>query len=285
MGVQVLRKRKEKAVKKAIVVAVACLALAVAVVTCKRSEDAVKLAMSRALEPYRAMDFGHLLGMEGFSDVLLKMHFTLYQGYVTNTNALLDKTRALAKEGKADGPEYAELKRRLGFEFNGMKLHEYYFGNLGGSGILPKDNALYAAIEENFGSFENWKADFVATGRMRGIGWVVLYQDPATGRLVNTWINEHETGHFVGCLPLLVMDVFEHAYVTDYGLDRKAYIEAFFKNLNWKVVLQRFGVALKDSDFPETKSPTPSPPSEGEKAVSAPAEKVPQPEPAKGHQS
>ncbi|ROQ89544.1 superoxide dismutase [Desulfosoma caldarium] len=272
--------------KKAIVAGVACLALAVGVVTCKRSEDAGKLAMSRALEPYRAMDFSHLLGMEGFSEALLKMHFTLYQGYVTNTNALLDKIRALAKEGKADGPEYAELKRRLGFEFNGMKLHEYYFGNLGGSGVLPQDNALYAALEENFGSFENWKADFVATARMRGIGWVVLYQDPATGRLVNTWINEHETGHFVGCLPLLVMDVFEHAYVTDYGLDRKAYIEAFFKNLNWKVVLQRFGVAVKEGDFPEPKPAAPSAPSQGEKVVSTPAKKAHEPgQAANGHPS
>ncbi|MEJ5349475.1 MAG: superoxide dismutase [Desulfosoma sp.] len=260
--------------KKAIVAGVACLALALVVVTCKRFRDEGQLPMSRALEPYRAMDFGHLLGMEGFSDALLKMHFTLYQGYVNNTNALLEKTRALAKEGKTDGPEYAELKRRLGFEFNGMKLHEYYFGNLGGSGVLPEGNPLYEAIVENFGSFENWKADFIATGRMRGIGWVVLYQDPATGRLVNTWINEHETGHFVGCLPLLVMDVFEHAYVTDYGLDRKAYIEAFFKNLNWKVVLQRLGVAVKETDFPEPKTSAPKGGSQGEKTGPAASEKV-----------
>lgn len=239
--------------KKLIVLGMLGLTLTAFLITCKPAGDSRKSAMSPALEAYRAMDFSHLLGMEGFSDALLKMHFTLYQGYVTNTNALLDKIRALGKEGKADSPEYAELKRRLGFEFDGMKLHEYYFGNLGGSGVLPKDNALYAAIEENFGSYENWKADFVATGRMRGIGWVVLYQDPATGRLVNTWINEHEVGHLVGCLPLVVMDVFEHAYVTDYGLDRKAYIEAFFKNLNWKVVLQRFGVPLSEADFPELK--------------------------------
>ncbi len=259
--------------RKAIVLGVACMALAVLAVTCKPSGDGGKLPVSRALEPYRAMDFGHLVGMEGFSDALLKMHFTLYQGYVANTNALLEKTRALVKEGKAEGPEYAELKRRLGFEFNGMKLHEYYFGNLGGSGVLPKDNALSSAIEENFGSFENWKADFIATGRMRGIGWVVLYQDPATGRLVNTWINEHETGHLVGCVPLLVMDVFEHAYVTDYGLDRKAYIEAFFKNVNWKVVLQRFGVEVKEADFPQPpRSVQPGVP-KGEEARPAKTEK------------
>ncbi len=268
--------------KKAIVLGVACIALTVLVVTCKPSGDGGKMPASRALEPYRAMDFGHLLGMEGFSDALLKMHLTLYQGYVANTNALLEKTRALLKEGKADGPEYAELKRRLGFEFNGMKLHEYYFGNLGGSGVLPKDNAFYAAIEENFGSFENWKADFIATGRMRGIGWVVLYQDPSTGRLVNTWINEHETGHFVGCVPLLVMDVFEHAYVTDYGLDRKAYIDAFFKNLNWKVVLQRFGVEVREADFPQSKPPVQASAPKGEEAGPTKVEKTSaEPEPSK----
>jgi superoxide dismutase, Fe-Mn family len=191
-------------------------------------------------EAYQAADFHTILGMEGFSDALLQNHFKLYQGYVKNTNLLLEKLNALLKEGRTELPEYAELKRRLGFEFNGMRLHEWYFGNLGGKKELDQASPLYSALVREFGSFAQWKKDFIATGSMRGIGWVILYLDTQTGRLVNVWINEHETNHWAGCKPLLVMDVFEHAYMTDYQLDRAKYIEAFFKNVNWDVVGKRY---------------------------------------------
>lgn len=212
-------------------------------VTCK-SDKALQTQPSQALIPYEAMDYSNLIGMEGFSDTLLNTHFKLYQGYVKNTNLLLDKLREYAAAGRADSPEYAELKRRLGFEFNGMRLHEFYFGNLGGSGKLKTDNALYQAIEANFGSFAKWRQDFIATGAMRGIGWVVLYEDMITGRLINMWVNDHETGHLTGCNPLIVLDVFEHAYLTDYGLDRAKYIEAFFNHLDWGAVAERFGIEV-----------------------------------------
>ena len=185
---------------------------------------------------YTAKDFSHLVGMEGFSETLLKNHFTLYQGYVTNTNKLMDLLAAMLKEGKVSAPEYAELKRRMGFEFNGMRLHEYYFGNLGGKGVLDKSGKLGRKLAEDFDSYEDWEKDFKGTGAMRGIGWAILYQDNVTGRLINQWINEHETGHPAGCTPILVMDVFEHAFITDYGLKRADYIEAFFKNINWEIV-------------------------------------------------
>ncbi len=185
---------------------------------------------------YTAKDFGNLVGMEGFSETLLKNHFTLYQGYVTNTNKLMDSLAAMLKEGKVGTPEYAELKRRMGFEFNGMRLHEYYFGNLGGKGALDKSGKLGRKLVEDFGSYEDWGKDFRGTGTMRGIGWTILYQDNITGKLMNQWINEHETGHPAGCIPILVMDVFEHAFITDYGLKRADYIEAFFKNINWTLV-------------------------------------------------
>ena len=186
--------------------------------------------------PYTAKDYSNLIGMEGFSETLLKNHFTLYQGYVTNTNKLIDLLAAMLKEGKVGTPEYSELKRRMGFEFNGMRLHEYYFDNLGGKGVLDKSSKLARKLTEDFGSYEAWEADFKGTGKMRGIGWTILYQDNITGKLLNQWINEHETGHLAGCIPLLVMDVFEHAFITDYGLKRPDYIEAFFKNINWEVV-------------------------------------------------
>jgi len=188
---------------------------------------------------YTAKDFGNLIGMEGFSETLLKNHFTLYQGYVTNTNKLMDSLTAMLKEGKVGTPEYAELKRRMGFEFNGMRLHEYYFGNLGGKGALDKSGKLGKKLAEDFGSYEDWEKDFRGTGTMRGIGWTILYQDNITGKLMNQWINEHETGHPAGCIPILVMDVFEHAFITDYGLKRADYIGAFFKNVNWAVVESR----------------------------------------------
>ena len=188
---------------------------------------------------YTAKDYASLIGMKGFSETLLNNHFTLYQGYVTNTNKLLDSLAAMLKEGKVATPEYAELKRRLGFEFNGMRLHEYYFENLGGKGTLDKSGKLGKNLGEEFGSYEDWERDFRATATMRGIGWAILYQDNLTGRLLNQWINEHETGHPAGCIPILVLDVFEHAFMVDYGLKRADYIEAFFSNINWSAVEAR----------------------------------------------
>ncbi len=185
---------------------------------------------------YTAKDFSNLIDMEGFSKTLLKNHFTLYQGYVTNTNKLMDLLTAMLKEGKVGTPQYAELKRRMGFEFNGMRLHEYYFGNLGGTRALDRASRLGKRLAEDFDSYEDWERDFKGTAMMRGIGWAILYQDNVTGNLFNQWINEHETGHPAGCIPVLVMDVFEHAFITDYGLKRADYIEAFFKNINWGVV-------------------------------------------------
>jgi len=192
---------------------------------------------------YEAKDYGKLIGMEGFSETLLKNHFTLYQGYVTNSNKLLDTLAQMAKDGKTAVPEYAELKRRLGWEFNGMRLHELYFGNLGGKAPLAKDGKLATLLQRDFGSVAAWEADFKATGAMRGIGWTILYQDPVNGKLMNMWINEHDVGHAAGCSPILILDVWEHAFMVDYGLKRADYIAAFFKNINWEVAEARLGPA------------------------------------------
>ena len=188
---------------------------------------------------YEAKDYGKLIGMEGFSDTLLNNHFTLYKGYVTNTNKALDTMSAMLKEGKTAAPEFAELKRRFGWEFNGMRLHEYYFENLGGKAALNADSKLGKLIAANFGSYDIWLQDFKGTATMRGIGWAILYHDSLGGKLFNQWINEHDAGHPAGCQPLLILDVFEHAFLTDYGLKRADYIEAFLKNINWPVVESR----------------------------------------------
>ncbi len=186
--------------------------------------------------PYAAKDYARLVGMEGFSDTLLKNHFTLYQGYVTNTNKVLDTLDLMAKDGKSATPEFAELKRRLGWEFNGMRLHELYFENLGGKGGIDKTSKMAKRIIDSFGSYDAWEKDFRATGAMRGIGWVALYHDTDARRLINFWVNEHDVSHPAGCAPILIMDVFEHAFMLDYGLKRADYIEAFFKNINWAAV-------------------------------------------------
>lgn len=188
---------------------------------------------------YTAKDYTRLIGMEGFSETLLKNHFTLYQGYVTNTNKIIEALAQMVRDDKASTPEWAELKRRMGWEFNGMRLHEYYFENLGGKIPLNKDGKLGRRIADNFGSYEIWEKAFRAVGSMRGIGWAVLYQDLTNGRLINFWINEHDVGHPAGCNPLLILDVFEHAFMIDYGLKRADYIAAFFKNVDWAAVEKR----------------------------------------------
>ncbi len=195
--------------------------------------------------PYQAKSYNHLIGMEGFSKQLLENHFTLYQGYVTNTNKLVDILAQMLKDGKTATPEYAELKRRFGWEFNGMRLHEFYFDNLGGKEPLGNKTALHGAIEKQFGTFASWEADFKAAGSMRGIGWTLLYLDSTNGVLYNEWINEHDMGHLAGCTPIVVLDVFEHAFMIDYGLKRADYIAAFMKNINWKEAAARYDKSQK----------------------------------------
>ena len=194
---------------------------------------------------YTAKDYSKLIGISGFSETLLKNHFTLYQGYVTNTNKVNDTLDQILKDGKTGTPEFAELKRRLGWEFNGMRLHEYYFENLGGKTALDKYGPLGKQMQCDFGSYEVWEKDFRAVGAMRGIGWVVLYQDNISGRLFNIWVNEHDVSHLAGCHPILIMDVFEHAFMLDYGLKRADYIEAFFKNIEWSAAEKRLEVIKK----------------------------------------
>jgi superoxide dismutase, Fe-Mn family len=191
--------------------------------------------------PFEAKNFEHLFGTQGLSDQLLKNHFALYQGYVANVNKLAELLDGMLKEGKTAAPDFSELKRRFGWEWNGMRLHEYYFENISKkSALLPPDSPFLKKTVEDFGSRENWEKDFRAVGAMRGIGWVIMYYDPQGGRIYNAWINEHDAGHLSGAIPLIVMDVFEHAYTLDYGIKKSGYIEAFFKAADWNTVIRRF---------------------------------------------
>src|SRR5215210_500454 len=184
----------------------------------------------------------NLSGLKGISDKTLEMHFKLYKGYVKETNKLTEKISEFLADGKVDQeemPAYSELTRRLGFEYNGMVLHEYYFENMKKDGTGdPQGNSNFTkAAEQSYGSYDIWKADFVGVGKMRGVGWAMCYQNPANGRLSNHWITLHETGNVSGFVPVLVMDVWEHAFLLDYKpADRPKYIEAFFTNIDWSAV-------------------------------------------------
>lgn len=188
---------------------------------------------------YQPKDFSHLIGMEGFSRELLENHFKLYQGYVENTNKLQEELKTVFSEKKSANPEFSEIKRRFGWEFDGMRLHEYYFGNLGGAGGDADHSELESRLRGHFASYDEWETDFTSTGKMRGIGWSILYRDDFSGLFFNAWINEHDVGHFAGCTPILVLDVWEHAFMIDYGTKKEDYIDAFIKNIHWDVVNQR----------------------------------------------
>ena len=195
---------------------------------------------------YEAKNFDHLLGIRGLSDQLLNNHFALYQGYAANVNKIREEVGMYLKEGTTASPQFAELKRRFGWEWDGMRLHEYYFGNLMKEKTeFGKDSILGVQFKKDFGNFENWEKEFRTTGAMRGIGWVILYFDPAMKKLFNVWINEHDGGHLAGAYPLLVMDVFEHAYMLDYGTKKADYISAFMNIIDWKVVGDRYDWATK----------------------------------------
>jgi Fe-Mn family superoxide dismutase len=193
---------------------------------------------------YQAKHF-NLNGLHGISDRTLEMHFKLYEGYVKETNRLMERLWNYSKDGHVDPTNveaYSEMTRRLGFEYNGMVLHEYYFANLIriGSGDPNPKSDFYQAAEASFGHYDTWKADFMTKGKMRGVGWVICYQDPSRGRLTNHWITLHEIGNVAGFHPVLVMDVWEHAFLLDYPpAERGKYVEAFFTNIDWNAVGNR----------------------------------------------
>ena len=186
--------------------------------------------------------------LNGISEEQISQHWALYQGYVKNANVLQEKITALSKKGEF-GPEFSELKRRLGFEWNGMVLHEHYFGALK-AGVKPlgDDSELIKQLKFSFGGFDAWKKEFTAMGSMRGVGWVILYYDPLNKLLTNHWIDMHEDGHPAGFFPILVMDVWEHAYMVDLGASgRGTYVDLFLKNVNWAHVENTIKAAIHGS--------------------------------------
>ncbi len=193
---------------------------------------------------YTQKDYTHLLGLTGFSDTMLTNHFTLYGGYVNNLNTLLKKINEIRVE-RLEGDENrkeetAELHRRFGWEYNGMKLHELYFGNMSKENNMPsEDLEIVKALSEKYGSFENFKNNFIKNvGMFRGIGWVALVKRDDTLGVI--WIGEHDEGLLANSQILLIMDCWEHAYMTDYGIKRADYINNFINVIDWQAVENRY---------------------------------------------
>eukprot|EP01027_Heterolobosea_sp_BB2_P024451 GEZU01036836.1.p1 GENE.GEZU01036836.1~~GEZU01036836.1.p1 ORF type:complete len:208 (+),score=97.37 GEZU01036836.1:183-806(+) len=183
-------------------------------------------------------------GLNGISSQLLEQHFGLYKGYVNNLNTLRAEMEQARKDGNTNALAVSDRRRRFGFEYNGVRLHELYFENLKNNGGEPSQK-VKDLIAKNFGSFDAWKKEFTDTGATRSIGWAILYLDPATNILNNHFIELHEDGNVSGFQPILVMDVWEHAYIIDQGaLGRPKYIAAFMNNIDWDVVEKRIDDAL-----------------------------------------
>ncbi len=181
-------------------------------------------------------------GLTGISDGQIGQHWQLYEAYVKNANELLEEIETAERGARVWG----ELKRRLGFEFNGMVLHEYYFANLAPGAALSPGSQLAAALTAGWGDIPAWREDFAGTAAMRGVGWVILYHDPLAGRLFNWWVSDHEVNHPAGLHPVLALDVFEHARMVDYGAGEKGkYVKAFLENVSWAIVEQRFKDSAK----------------------------------------
>jgi Fe-Mn family superoxide dismutase len=186
----------------------------------------------------------NLPALEGLSEKQIAAHLGLYEGYVKHVNLLREQIHELTA---LDKEKYAyaimETRRRLGFEWNGMRMHEYYFMQFEGDAQpLTTDSALAKAVTEKYGSVDDFIMHFKTVGMSRGIGWTILYNDPQGGTVHTAWVTDHELGQLAGAPVLLAMDMWEHAFMVDYlPVEKKNYVDAFLKNVNWSVVEKRFG--------------------------------------------
>jgi len=180
--------------------------------------------------------------LKGISKQTIDDHLKLYEGYVKNTNLILEKIEELAQDSEKNAYALAEVQRRFGFEYDGMRNHEIYFEALSnGAKNISKDGELYKSIEAVWGSFDKWLARFKAIAMSRGIGWAMLYLDKKEKFLMNAYVQDHEMGQLAGCTPILALDMWEHAYIADYAPGgKKDYVEDFFTNLNWEVIEKNF---------------------------------------------
>jgi len=191
---------------------------------------------------YRGQNYSRLLEMPGFTDESMNVHFKLYENYVNHFNQAIDILNGTDR----DNPSYDEIKARFAWDFNGVRLHESYFGNMTKDyQPLDPNSELAGRMIQTYGSLESWADDFWEVSSTRGEGWAVLAWDPQDNSLLNLWVTGHEVGTLFYCVSLLVLDCFDHAYMTDYGDDRSDYTEAFLKVIDWAEVQKRFTAAVQ----------------------------------------
>ena len=176
--------------------------------------------------------------LQGLSKDQIAVHLALYEGYVKHTNLILDTIKKLREED-AEGNAFQinELRRRLGFEFDGMRMHEYYFEQLeGGAKVASPEGNLRTLADAKYGSWDGFIAHLKEVAGTRGIGWTVVYFDSVAGELHTAWVDDHQLGQLSGLPVILAMDMWEHAYMVDYKpAEKKSYVEAFLVNLDWTV--------------------------------------------------
>lgn len=183
--------------------------------------------------------------LDGISEKSVAEHIGLYEGYVKNFNAVTALAGELMKDAEKNALAVAELMRRRSFEFDGMRLHELYFTQFEGAATpLAVESDLGKAIAAQYGKIDYLLMETRQVAMMRGPGWSLVYWDPEAKQLLVGFSGEQHMGHFVTLPVILALDVWEHAFLLDYGAQGKGkYVDAFFKNLNWGVVEKRFAAA------------------------------------------
>ncbi|MDE2399426.1 MAG: superoxide dismutase [Patescibacteria group bacterium] len=173
--------------------------------------------------------------LKGISEENVTEHLKLYAGYINNANTILKKIEELSQDPVKNAYELAEVQRRFGFEYDGIRNHENYFELLSnGAKDISKDGDLRKMIEDTWGSYDKWLARFKTVAMSRGVGWAILYFDKKENFLMNAYVGDHELGQLSGCAPIVCLDLWEHAYIADYSPGgKKDYVEDFFINLNW----------------------------------------------------
>lgn len=190
---------------------------------------------------YTAQTF-NLPSLDGISDESVKQHIGLYEGYVKNFNAISALLPEYAKDSEKNAHALSELIRRRSFEFDGMRLHEHYFTQFEGEATpMQTEGPLFDALTKEYTDAEHVIPYMKAIGNMRGPGWAMLYYDPVGEKFLAGFVGEQHQGHFATLPIILALDVWEHAFLLDYGASGKGkYLDAFFNNLNWKVIEERF---------------------------------------------
>lgn len=177
--------------------------------------------------------------LSGISEKTIQAHHgKLYQGYVKKWSEIQEKLATIdLTSANATYSDLRELKIEESFASNGVVLHEAYFSILGGNGEVPQE--VRELLGKDFASFDKWLTEFKALG-LCSRGWVVLAYDFNDGKFKNLLLDAHNLYGLLGVAPILVLDMYEHAYFMDFGADKKSYIETFFKNINWSAVQEKF---------------------------------------------